>query len=310
MPRSATKLPKQRPDEATRPSGGEVPYVQRGRQKRCPANAHSGQPRSAAPRSSPPRSRSSPHAATRARGSMTWRSAPASPRARSISTSPTRRRCFRNWCARWCTRCSARWTRCAASTFRRACWSRDCSGRSCAKSIGTRRKDLIRLILNEGPRFPAIAEFYYHEVIERVLDIVRPILARAAERGELPNDSLARFPQLIVAPMLVGIMWHAMFEKFEPLDVDAMVRAHIDILFAGGRDDDARPRRSPDTGRSPSLPAAIRTMAACRAGSRATSFSSGRTRRAGSRRSPCARAIRSRPARRCFRLMPTCSRPM
>ena len=97
----------------------------------------------------------------------------------------------------------------------------------------TPRKDLIRLILNEGPRFPAIAEFYYHEVIERVLAILRPILTRAAERGELPNDSLARFPQLIVAPMLVGIMWHAMFDRFEPLDVDAMVRAHIDILFAG-----------------------------------------------------------------------------
>jgi AcrR family transcriptional regulator len=97
---------------------------------------------------------------------------------------------------------------------------------------GTRRKDLIRLILNEGPRFPAIAEFYYHEVIERVLGIVRPILKRAAERGELPDDALARFPQLIVAPMLVGIMWHAMFEKFEPLDIDAMVHAHIGILFA------------------------------------------------------------------------------
>lgn len=98
---------------------------------------------------------------------------------------------------------------------------------------GTPRKDLIRLILNEGPRFPAIAEFYYREVIERVLAIVRPILKRAAERGELPNDALARFPQLIVAPMLVGIMWHAMFDKFEPLDVDAMVQAHIGILFAG-----------------------------------------------------------------------------
>ncbi len=98
---------------------------------------------------------------------------------------------------------------------------------------GTRRKDLIRLILNEGPRFPAIAEFYYREVIARVLSVMRPILARAAERGELPNDSLARFPQLIVAPMLVGIMWHAMFDKFEPLDINAMVRAHVDILFAG-----------------------------------------------------------------------------
>ena len=61
--------------------------------------------------------------------------------------------------------------------------------------------------------------------------------------------------------------------------------------------------------RSRSPPAATRTTAACRAGSRATSCSSGRTRPAASRRSPCARAIRSRPARRCSRSMPTCSRP-
>jgi AcrR family transcriptional regulator len=98
---------------------------------------------------------------------------------------------------------------------------------------GTRRRDIIRLILSEGPRFPAIAEFYYREVITRVLAIVRPILRRAAERGELPDDALARFPQLIVAPMLVGIVWHGLFDKFEPLDVDAMVQAHLGILFAG-----------------------------------------------------------------------------
>ena len=96
---------------------------------------------------------------------------------------------------------------------------------------GTRRRDIIRLILSEGPRFPAIAEFYYREVIARVLAIVRPILRRAAERGELPDDALARFPQLIVAPMLVGIMWHGLFDKFDPLDVNAMVRAHVNILF-------------------------------------------------------------------------------
>jgi AcrR family transcriptional regulator len=98
---------------------------------------------------------------------------------------------------------------------------------------GTRRRDIIRLILSEGPRFPAIAEFYYREVVGRVLAIVRPILKRAAERGELPNDALARFPQLIVAPMLVGIVWHGLFDKFDPLDVDAMVQAHLGILFAG-----------------------------------------------------------------------------
>src|SRR3954452_21479186 len=96
---------------------------------------------------------------------------------------------------------------------------------------GTRRKDIIRLILSEGPRFPAIAEFYYREVIGRVLAIVRPILKRAAARGELPDDALARFPQLIVAPMLVGIVWHGLFDKFDHLDVAEMARAHVAILF-------------------------------------------------------------------------------
>ena len=99
--------------------------------------------------------------------------------------------------------------------------------------FGTRRKDIIRLILSEGPRFPAIAEFYYREVIARVLGIIRPILRRAAERGELPDDALARFPQLIIAPGLAAIMWSGLFEKYEPLDVDAMMRAHINILFGG-----------------------------------------------------------------------------
>ena len=96
---------------------------------------------------------------------------------------------------------------------------------------GTRRKDIIRLILSEGPRFPAIGEFYYREVIARILGIIRPLLARAVARGELPDDTFVRFPQLLVAPGLVGIMWSGLFDKYEPLDVAAMMRAHVNILF-------------------------------------------------------------------------------
>jgi AcrR family transcriptional regulator len=98
---------------------------------------------------------------------------------------------------------------------------------------GTRRKDIIRLIFSEGPRFPVIAEFYHREVISRILGFVRPMLARAVERGELPDDTFVRFPQLLVAPGLVGIMWSGLFEKFEPLDVAAMMRAHVNVIFAG-----------------------------------------------------------------------------
>jgi AcrR family transcriptional regulator len=96
---------------------------------------------------------------------------------------------------------------------------------------GSRRKDVIRLILAEGPRFPKLAEFYYREVIARVLPVMRALLTRAVERGELGHDALARFPQLLVAPALMAIMWNGLFERFEPLDVRQLMRAHLDLLF-------------------------------------------------------------------------------
>ncbi len=102
---------------------------------------------------------------------------------------------------------------------------------------GTRRKDVIRLIIAEGPRFPKLAEFYYREVIARVLPIVRARLALAVERGELPHDALARFPQLLVAPALVAIIWSGLFDRFAPLDVRELMRAHLDLLF-GARERD------------------------------------------------------------------------
>jgi AcrR family transcriptional regulator len=97
--------------------------------------------------------------------------------------------------------------------------------------FGTRRKDVLRLIITEGPRFPKLAEFYYREVIARVLPILRARLTLAAERGELPNEALARFPQLLVAPALMAIIWGGLFERFERLDVRALMRAHLDVLF-------------------------------------------------------------------------------
>ena len=56
----------------------------------------------------------------------------------------------------------------------------------------TRRKDVIRLVITEGPRFPKLAEFYYREVISRVMDTIRAMVRRAVERDELKNDTLVR----------------------------------------------------------------------------------------------------------------------
>jgi AcrR family transcriptional regulator len=100
--------------------------------------------------------------------------------------------------------------------------------------FGTRRKDVIRLVLTEGPRFPKLAEFYYREVISRAMEAIRAILRRAHERGELKTDALVRFPQLLPAPAIVAVIWSGLFDRFEPLDVRAMMRAHFDVLLGEG----------------------------------------------------------------------------
>jgi AcrR family transcriptional regulator len=96
---------------------------------------------------------------------------------------------------------------------------------------GTQRKQVLRLIITEGPRFPALAEFYYREVLSRILNGVREILRRARARGEIADDVLIRFPQLIGAPGIIAIIWSGLFDRFEPLDVHGMMRAQINYLF-------------------------------------------------------------------------------
>lgn len=95
----------------------------------------------------------------------------------------------------------------------------------------TRRKDVVRLMITEGRRFPKIAEFYYREVLSHIMAAVRGIIRRAAARGEVPAE-LIDFPQILVAPGLVAIIWSGLFERFEPLDVRAMMKTHVALVLA------------------------------------------------------------------------------
>jgi AcrR family transcriptional regulator len=96
---------------------------------------------------------------------------------------------------------------------------------------GTRRRDVIRLMMTEGPRFPALAEFYYHSVVERALAGMRVLIGAAIARGELRDDTLLRFPQLIIAPAMLAVIWSGLFERFAPLDVKALMKSHLDVYF-------------------------------------------------------------------------------
>ena len=97
--------------------------------------------------------------------------------------------------------------------------------------VATRRADIIRLIVAEGPRFPAIADFYYREVISRGLAAMRGLLEIGIARGEIRLGELKNFPQIVVAPAIVAIVWKSLFERHAPLDANEMLRVHLDLIF-------------------------------------------------------------------------------
>jgi AcrR family transcriptional regulator len=101
--------------------------------------------------------------------------------------------------------------------------------------VTTRRGDIVRLIVAEGPRFPAIADFYYREVVSKGLAGMRAMVELGIARGEITNKNLAKFPQIMVAPALIAVIWQSLFARHAPLDAIEMFRTHLDLIFGERR---------------------------------------------------------------------------
>jgi len=101
--------------------------------------------------------------------------------------------------------------------------------------IGTRRGDLVRLIVAEGPRFPSVADFYYREVVSRGIAGMRALIELGIARGEIREKDLARYPQILVAPAMIAVIWQSLFARHAPLDAQDMLRVHLDLIFGERR---------------------------------------------------------------------------
>lgn len=104
-----------------------------------------------------------------------------------------------------------------------------------AEVYETRRGDIIRLIIAEGTRFPALAEFYYREVVSRGIAGMQMLIQYGISRGEIVNPAIIKHPQLMIAPAMIAVVWHGLFGKFAPLDVKAMFEVHVDLIFGPRR---------------------------------------------------------------------------
>ncbi len=92
---------------------------------------------------------------------------------------------------------------------------------------------LMRIIIAEGGRFPAIAEFYHRESISRGKAILEAIVRRGVERGEFRSGAAADLPMVVIAPAVMAAVWKMTFDRFEPIAIERFMEAHLDLVLNG-----------------------------------------------------------------------------
>ncbi len=92
---------------------------------------------------------------------------------------------------------------------------------------------LIRIIITEGSRFPAICELYHRESIAKGRSILTKIVERGVKRGEFRRGPATDLPIIIVAPAIMAAVWKMTFEPFDPIPVERFFAAHVDLVLNG-----------------------------------------------------------------------------
>jgi len=96
-----------------------------------------------------------------------------------------------------------------------------------------RRREVVRMLIAEAPRFPALADRYHEEILKPCLDMLRQAIQRGIDRGEFRKSAIIDSPQVVIAPIALVDLWMMMFDERQPLDLKAYFNAHLDLVLNG-----------------------------------------------------------------------------
>jgi AcrR family transcriptional regulator len=96
-----------------------------------------------------------------------------------------------------------------------------------------RRREVVRMLIAEAPRFPELADRYHEEILRPCLDMLRQAIQRGMDRGEIRKSSIVDSPQVVIAPIALVDLWIMMFDDRQPLDLKAYFNAHLDLVLNG-----------------------------------------------------------------------------
>jgi AcrR family transcriptional regulator len=94
-----------------------------------------------------------------------------------------------------------------------------------------RAREILRLVIAEGSRFPELSRSYHREVIEPEIRALRHFVQSGIASGNFRMTTLADFPQLMVAPAVFGAVWILLLGKRPTFNLDAYEQAHVKYVM-------------------------------------------------------------------------------
>jgi len=96
-----------------------------------------------------------------------------------------------------------------------------------------RKREVLRMLIAEAPRFPELTDRYHDEIMRPCLDMLRQAIQRGVDRGEIRDSAILKSPQVIMAPIALFDLWLMMFGDRQPLDLKTYFDAHLDLVLNG-----------------------------------------------------------------------------
>ena len=91
-------------------------------------------------------------------------------------------------------------------------------------------RTLLRIMIADGQRFPALITFYHGEVLSRMRQVLGALIERGVARGEFREGALTDLPEVLIAPGIMGAIWQMTFASEEPIPLERFLAAHLDLI--------------------------------------------------------------------------------
>lgn len=96
----------------------------------------------------------------------------------------------------------------------------------------SRARHLLRLLIAEGHKHPDLTRWYWENVVSEGLGALSTLIERGVASGELRPSAVQRFPQLLLSPVILSIVWTLVLQPHSKLDTDALIESHLEIVLA------------------------------------------------------------------------------